>query len=103
MMSEATVRDMIQHALDQNFNKANDVFGEVMSIKIDDVLEQEKINLAGQIYNGAEEDDYDVGEDDGVDQQDDSDLDGEDWEEDDIDEADLDDETEDESNEEEED
>jgi hypothetical protein len=74
-MSEATVRDMIQHALDQDFNKANEVFGEVMSVKMDDLLDQEKVALAAQVYNGVEpeDDDYDVGDDD-VDQQDDADF-----------------------------
>jgi len=64
-MSE--IRDMIQHALDQDYNKANDVFGEVLSVKIQDVLDQEKIRLANQIYNGydeyEEEDDYDTEDD----------------------------------------
>lgn len=64
-MSE--IKDMIQHALDQDYNKANDVFGEVLSVKIQDVLDQEKIRLANQIYNGydgnEEDDDYDTEDD----------------------------------------
>jgi hypothetical protein len=85
-MSEATARDMIQHALDQDFNKANEVFGEIMSVKISDILDQEKINLAAQIYNDEdpEDDDYELGDEDDVQQQDDADLDGEDWEEEDL-------------------
>jgi hypothetical protein len=53
-MSEDT-QTMIQHALDQDWNKANKVFGDMMSAKVQDVLDQEKIRLADQIYNGAEE------------------------------------------------
>ena len=53
-MSEDT-QTMIQHALDQDWNKANKVFGDMMSTKLQDVLDQEKIKLADQIYNGAEE------------------------------------------------
>ena len=53
-MSEPLTKDLIQHALDQDFNKANDVFGEILNIKISDVLDQEKIKLSGQIYNGEE-------------------------------------------------
>lgn len=90
MMSEATAKDMIQHALDQDFNKANEVFGEIMSVKISDVLDQEKIKIAGQIYNGdsedpdPEDDDYEAGDEDDVQQQDDADVEeSEDWEEDD--------------------
>ena len=53
------IKDLIQHALDQDYNKASEVFGQVMSIKTQDVLDQEKVKLANQIYNGveAEEDD----------------------------------------------
>jgi hypothetical protein len=53
------IKDLIQHALDQDYNKASEVFGNAMSVKIQDVLDQEKVKLANQIYNGveAEEDD----------------------------------------------
>ena len=82
MMSEAaTAKDMIQHALDQNFNKANEVFGEIMSVKINDILDQEKINLASQIYNGVDPEDPEDPEDEDIEQ--DDDLDDEDWEEED--------------------
>ena len=53
-ISEDT-QTMIQHALDQDWNKANKIFGDMMSAKVQDVLDQEKIRLADQIYNGAEE------------------------------------------------
>ena len=53
------ITDMIQYALDQDFNKANDVFNNMMTVKMSDVLDQEKIKLADQIYNGAEEEDED--------------------------------------------
>lgn len=51
------INDMIQHALDQDFTKANDVFNNMMTVKMSDILDQEKIKLADQIYNGAEEED----------------------------------------------
>ena len=44
-MSEDT-QTMIQHALDQDWNKANKIFGDMMSAKVQDVLDQEKIRLA---------------------------------------------------------
>lgn len=83
MMSEATAKDMIQHALDQNFNKANEVFGEIMSVKISDVLDQEKINIASQIYNGVDPEDPEDPEDEDIDQDDelDNEEDDENWEE----------------------
>lgn len=57
-MSELT-QDMIKHAIDQDFNKANATFGEIMSVKMADVLDQEKVKLAGQIYNGEDPDETD--------------------------------------------
>ena len=56
-MSEAEtnpIHDLIQHALDQDFNKANDAFGEIMTVRMSDLLDQEKIRIADQMYNGVE-------------------------------------------------
>ena len=72
-MAEQTnpIEDLVQHALAQDYNKANQVFGDMMGTKIQDVLDQEKIRLADQIYNGAEivdepdEDEMDI-EDEGI-------------------------------------
>lgn len=44
-------------ALDQDYNNANKTFGEIMTIKMNDLLDQEKIRLADNIYNGSEDDD----------------------------------------------
>ena len=56
-MSEISeeMRDLIQQALDQDYNKANKIFSDVMTVKVQDVLDQEKIKLADNIYNGVEE------------------------------------------------
>ena len=51
-----SVEDMIQNALDQDFNKANKAFGDIMTIKMNDLLDQEQVKLADQIYNGVEPD-----------------------------------------------
>lgn len=82
------LNDLVQHALDQDFNKANQVFGELMGQKINDILDQKQIEIASSIYNDAdpEEDDYEAGDDD-IDQQDDTDLEDDDEEE--FDEEDL--------------
>ncbi len=67
----ATAQELIQQALDQDYNKANKTFGDMMTIKLDDLLDQEKIRLADQIFNGASDDDNDddvVGDEDGIDQ-----------------------------------
>ena len=65
-----TIEDLVQHSLAQDYNKANEVFGTVMTTKLSDVLDQAKVKLAGQIYNGDPEDvddpleDEDFGEED---------------------------------------
>lgn len=55
-MSELT-KDLIQNALDQDFNKANQVFNTMMNDKMADVLDQAKVALAGQMFNGEEPED----------------------------------------------
>ena len=61
IVSEA-VKDMIQNALDQDYNNANRAFGDVMTIKLNDLLDQEKVKLADTIYNGAENEEDDPDE-----------------------------------------
>jgi len=51
------VQGMIGHAMDQDWNKANKIFGDIMTMKVQDMLDQEKVRLSDQIYNGAEADD----------------------------------------------
>lgn len=65
------VQDLIQNAYDQDYNKANKVFGNMMTVKLDDLLDQEKIRLADQIFNGAsdvEDNEDNVGDEDGSEQ-----------------------------------
>jgi len=62
-MSEMT-KELIQQALDQDFNKANATFADIMAVKMSDVLDQEQIKLADQVYNGVEPEDEDVEDDD---------------------------------------
>ena len=57
MMSD--VKDLIQHALDQDYNNASKAFGSIMQIKMSDLLDQEQIKLADQVYNGADPDEAD--------------------------------------------
>ena len=49
------VQDLIQYSLDQDFNKAGKAFGEIMTVKLNDLLDQEKIKVSNQIYNGVED------------------------------------------------
>jgi len=48
------LEDLVQNALDQDFNKANQIFGDLMGTKISDALDAEKVKLADQLYNGVE-------------------------------------------------
>jgi len=50
------IQDLIKAALEKDYNNANKTFGEVMTIKMSDLLDQEKIRMASQVYNGVEED-----------------------------------------------
>lgn len=70
-MSEAVetnpIEDLINYSLNQDYNKANEIFGSVVGQKLDVALEQEKIRLANSVYNGIdpdeEEDDVEMGDD----------------------------------------
>ena len=57
--TETQIQDLIKNAIDKDYNKANQVFGEVMTIKLSDLMDQEKIKMADQVYNDAEEDEED--------------------------------------------
>ena len=55
-----TIEDLVKHSLAQDYNKANEVFCNVMTTKLADVLDQTKVKLAGQIYNGDPEDEEEI-------------------------------------------
>lgn len=51
-----SVEELINHITDQNFSKAEITLNDLMSDKMNDALEQEKIAVANQIYNGVDPD-----------------------------------------------
>ena len=61
-----SIEDIINASLNQDYNHANELFQGIMSQKMSDALEQQKIALADQIYNGVEpeDDDGDLEDDD---------------------------------------
>ena len=71
-MSEETeivtnpIEDLVQAAMEKDYAAANEIFSDMMSVKVSDALDQEKVGIAGQIFNGEvpEEDDYDIDDDD---------------------------------------
>ena len=69
------IEDLVKASMAQDFNKAGAIFGEVMTIKLNDILDQDKTRLAGQIYNGEEEPEEPELDIDG-DEEDDEDLQG---------------------------
>ena len=48
------IEQLIQQANDKDFANANNTFVDIMNQKLADTLEQEKIKVSGQIYNGLE-------------------------------------------------
>ena len=51
----ATIGDMIDFSTNGDFNKANNIFNDIMSGRIQSALDQEKVALANQVYNGTDE------------------------------------------------
>ena len=51
-----SVEELINHITDQNYSKAEITLNDLMSDKMNDALEQEKIAVANQIYNGVDPD-----------------------------------------------
>lgn len=49
------IETMIGHAANQDFNAANDIFQELIGQRMTDALDQAKIEVAGQVFNGEEE------------------------------------------------
>ena len=58
------IQDLIKASLDKDYNNANKIFGEVMTIKMSDLLDQEKVRMADQVYNGAEEEEEELDDED---------------------------------------
>ena len=78
---ENPIKDLIKASLDKDYNHANKIFGEVMTIKMSDLLDQEKVKLADQIYNQNPEDENNDVDDDETDIED-EDIEDEDLEDD---------------------
>ena len=49
--------DLVDAALAKDYNKANEIFGQAISVKLDDVMDQERIRLSNAIYNASGEED----------------------------------------------
>lgn len=60
---EVNIDDFIDQVQNQDFSKAGVTFSDLMNTKVSDALEQEKISLADQIFNGAEAEDEAIEDD----------------------------------------
>lgn len=73
------IEQLILQAQDQDFAKAGNTFSDIMAQKMNDALDQERIKVSGQIYNGLEVDDEveeeEEFEEDEVDAEDEADTD----------------------------
>jgi len=49
------IEDLINNVANQDFANAGPTFAEIMRSKMDDALEQEKVAVAGQIFNDEED------------------------------------------------
>ena len=48
------INDFLDAVIDQEFSKAGPMFNELLGAKVNDALDQEKIAVADQVFNGAE-------------------------------------------------
>jgi len=80
----ADIEDLVQNVMDDDFNKAKDVFNALIQDKMADALDQEKIAVASQIFGDGVEEDEDM-------EFDETDLDDIDLDDIDLDDIDLDD------------
>lgn len=62
--------NFIKNVKDQDFNAANSIFNELMSSKVNDLMDAEKVKLADQVFNGADPDEDPEIEDDDVEEED---------------------------------
>ena len=58
----AGVADMIDFAYAQEYNKATEVFNDLIGQKMTAALDQEKVNVANQIFNDVEPEELDAEE-----------------------------------------
>ena len=56
------IEDLINSVIDQDFAKAEPTFKDIMTAKMYDALEQEKIAMADIMFNGAEVDEEESAE-----------------------------------------
>ncbi len=56
----SSIEDLINNVMDQDFASAGPSFNEIMQQKLTDALDQEKVRVAGVVFNDDEDDLEDV-------------------------------------------
>lgn len=71
---QTDIEEFISAIQQQNFNQAKSHFDSILDDKMNDALEQEKMNVASQIFNGGSEevDEEDFEDDDLLEDEDDN-------------------------------
>jgi hypothetical protein len=59
-----SIEDLIAASTEKDFVSSDKIFSELMQGKIDAAVEQEKIRMAGQVYNGLEPEEMELDADD---------------------------------------
>lgn len=59
-MDNEEINDLIDAIQNQNFNSAKDTFDSLLSDKLTDALDAEKIVVADTIFNGAEDEELEL-------------------------------------------
>lgn len=59
-----SIEDLIASSTEKDFVSSDKIFSELMQGKIDAAMEQEKIRMAGQVYNGLEPEEMELEADD---------------------------------------
>ena len=53
----SAIGDMIDYSANGDFNKANNIFNDLIAGRVQTALDQEKIAIANSVYNGSGEED----------------------------------------------
>tara|TARA_B110000444_G_C18677927_1_gene518339 strand:+ start:298 stop:621 length:324 start_codon:yes stop_codon:yes gene_type:complete len=62
--------NFIKNVKDQDFNAANTIFSELMSTRVNGLMDAEKVKIADQVFNGANPDEDEDPEIDDVEEED---------------------------------
>jgi len=58
------IATLIQNVTDGDNVQASSIFDQLMGVKVNDALEAEKVKMADVVFNGAEEDDPEIEDED---------------------------------------